>query len=269
MRALKRKALESNKNFLNDINICNNRTAYAFKTPPSQIGFRLVFENRKPYSVHLEHDPRGQVSLALVNKNSSILKLYSDKLNVFTINVARFYYTVEAFAFRNNQSDETFPITTQALTFYVETDLKYCSVDVLKQNRAIKNNITSKMLQEDATAYDILDDIKPNEQFSEILHKFKSNGYMEYIFDLAREIRLNVDLVFNETIIARYLLDSGTETDPAIGFLTVRNHVDQWYVKTSKDPLFTNNNAIDITSIQTLKNRPRERFKYKTVQEIL
>jgi hypothetical protein len=266
-RALKRKALESNKNFLNDVNICKGRSE--FKPPPPQPGFKLIYEKRMPYNIHTEHDPRGVMSLALVNKKSEILKLYSDKLTMLTINVARYFYTLEAFALRNNQSDETFPICTQALTFYVETDLRYCTPEYITRKRAQKNHIPAKVLQEDHTIYDKLDEIQPNENFSEILHKLRSNGYLEYIFELALETRLNVDLIYNNTIIARYLLEDGTDRDPAIGFITVRHHADQWYVKTTKEPLFVVQSALNITSIKELKSRPRERYKYIDDRDVL
>lgn len=175
--------------------------------PDEQCGFKRTIEQKKPVNCILETDSRAVVSLALLRKQSILLGTYANKLPIMTMNVSRYLYTVEAFSYRNANKNAT----AQAVDFLISTDIKFrmkCS---------------------------------PNLEFSNFLHRLRSSGYTDYIFELARTLKLNVDLVFNSTLVVRYLninAESSTKSR-AVGFLTAIHDVDRWYVKTTRNPIVT------------------------------
>lgn len=182
-----------------------------FQLPTEKCGFEYEIINKKDLRCYCENDPRYLISLACVNSNSCILQPYGGKTAIMFINVVRFTYTIEAFSLRNTQDESS--IFAQALDFYIRTDFKYRNINSL-----------------------------PNQQFSELLHLLKKSGYMEYIFDLAAELNLNIDLILNTNSVARYKKITFISDKPikaAIGYLTVLINNDDWYVKTSYIPLTT------------------------------
>lgn len=204
---LKRRAVENGKIF--SIKIPKTMTL-----PGDQCGFKRTIENRKQITGFTETDYRAVVSLALTQKQSEILGTYANKLPIMTMNVSRYLYTVEAFVYRDYKEDAS----AQAIDFLISTDIKYRSDYIDSQNRC-----------------------QPNLEFSKFLHRLRSCGYCEYIFELARHLSLNVDLVFSKEIVIRYfLLDSVLKkNNTAVGFLTAITNGDKWYVKTTKNPLVT------------------------------
>ncbi|AUQ44000.1 putative gp84-like protein [Esparto virus] len=219
---IKRKALNDGKLFtisahtpINKFNFCTERN---FNLPSEQCGFKRTFESKVPLRCVIDVDSRAVVSLALVNKQSMLLQSYANKLPIMSLNVSRLLYTTEAFALQDTNDgddDMSSKITSpaqKALEFYITTDLKY-------RNR--KN--------------------APNEQFSKYLHRLASNGYIEYIFDLARHLHLNVDLVLNQSVVCRYKKtnDRNININSSRGYLTVIHNADRWYVKTTITPLAT------------------------------
>lgn len=182
-----------------------------FKLPGERCGFTRRIEEKMSLKCIIETDDRAVVSLALLQKQSPILEAYANKLPIMTMNASRFLYTVEAFTYRNRNIDSTTAVQ-QALNFYFETDKKFRDVN-----------------------------LPPNQQFSDLLHRLKSSGYDDYIFELAREINLNVDLAISRQLIVRYIKhDSPASTrSSSIGFLTVIHDGDRWFVKTTKTPIAT------------------------------
>lgn len=174
---------------------------------PSECGFSDSLLSLVPLCYKREHDSRSVVSLANINKYSDILEEYANKLPIMAINVSRFLYTLEAFNFRNKESANNSNVK-QAIEFYIKTDLKY----------------------RDAK-------LQPNRQFSEFLHTLRCDGYREYIFDLAREINLNIDwVVVRHKVFRRYKRLNKTtriHRTGVIGYLTVIRDGDRWFVKTT------------------------------------
>lgn len=195
---LKRQAIDNGKMFS-----CRNTPTISL--PGEQCGFRRIIERKHPINCIIETDERAVVSLALTQKQSSILGTYANKLPIMTLNVCRYLYTVEAFVFHNASTDAA----TDALDFYLKTDI------------AQRNN-----------------ENQANVEFSKFLHRLRGCGYLEYIFELARHLNLNIDVVFNRTIVVRYFR---IEHSKAIGngFITVIRDGTKWYVKTTKTPIVT------------------------------
>lgn len=183
------------------------------KWTSEQCGFKRTFEKIIPLECRTSIDSRSVVSLALVKRQSTILGAYANKLPIMSINVSRLLYTIEAFKFRDyNQGSQT-PIQ-QALDFYVRTDIAHRNTN-----------------------------LAPNHQFSEFLHCLRTTGYLEYIFDLARTLNLNVDLIVDNIMFVRYIrvdVSSRELHSIGIGFITVlhrQNNGSKWYVKTTKEPI--------------------------------
>lgn len=183
-----------------------------------QCGFRRSFEKKIPLECCVTIDQRAVVSLALVRRQSTILGAYANKLPIMALNVSRLLYTIEAFSYRDYNANNHTPIQ-QALDFYVKTDIAH----------------------RDYT-------LPPNQQFSEFLHCLRTTGYLEYIFTLARELNLNVDLIMGSNVVVRYIrIDESHADQPSIGigFLTVLHEKNgsKWYVKTTKEPIVTDRKA--------------------------
>lgn len=169
-----------------------------------QPGFVDTFIKKKPLTIRTRIDSRAVVSAALFNQHSEILEAYANKLPIMTLNVGRLMYTIEAFDHRQPRHDRT--IEQSAIEFYMETDLRH----------------SNKQCSE------------PNRQFSELLHRLRSNGYPDYIFDLARILCYSIDWIVNSTLVKRYKI-----LVPEKGFLTVIQDADRWFVKTSLQPIIT------------------------------
>lgn len=195
---LKRQAIDNGKMF-------TIRRTPTISLPGEQCGFKRSIEKKHPINCLIETDERAVVSLALTQKQSSILGTYANKLPIMTMNVCRYLYTVEAFVFRNASTDAA----TDALDFYLKTDI------------ANRNN-----------------NCQPNLEFSRFLHRLRCCGYLEYIYELARHLNLNIDLVFNRSIVVRYFRTEHSKTI-GIGFITVIRDGTKWYVKTTKTPIVT------------------------------
>ncbi|ACH96183.1 GrBNV_gp84-like protein [Oryctes rhinoceros nudivirus] len=204
---LKRKAIDTGKLFV----VSKESTESKLKAPKPQCGFQMSFIAVQHLRCQIEVDHKAVVSLALVNQKSPILESYANKLPIMTINVARLLFTIEAFTLKNKDTFRKPPVQ-QALEFYIRTDLKH----------------RSKKLP-------------PNHQFSQFLHRLKSSGYPEYIFDLAREVELNVDYIIDSKIAARYIRTEGEPEkrySPSIGYLTaIHEPNNEWYVKTTQGPI--------------------------------
>lgn len=207
LESLKRKAIDDGKLFI----LKNKKTQ--FETPKDQCGFKMTLLPIHSMVCRAEVDPYAVVSLALVNQRSSMLDSYANKLPIMAINVLRLLYTVETFTLKNQNTNYISP-EQQALEFYVQTDLKYRD---------------SKL--------------PPNEQFSEFLHRLRSCGYRDYIFELARETNANIDYIFDSKVAARYIKianDSNKIYSTSIGFITaIHEPNNEWYVKTTKTPIIT------------------------------
>lgn len=195
---LKRQAIDNGKLF-------TIQCIPTISLPGEQCGFKRVIEKKQPINCLIETDERAVVSLALTQKQSSILGTYANKLPIMTMNVSRYLFTVEAFVFRNANTDSA----TDALDFYIKTDISQ------------RNN-----------------DCPANQEFSKLLHRFRTCGYLEYIFELARHLNLNIDVVFNRSIVVRYFRIEQTKI-VGIGFITVIRDGTKWYVKTTKTPIVT------------------------------
>lgn len=194
----------SNANVKNGRRLCS---IAKLSIPRSRCDFKNSIESRDTLNWECLIDHSATVSLALVHRHSTILREYANKLPIMCLNVSRFTYTVEAFYFKNPQNSNCI---TDALEFYLRTDIK---------NR---NH-----------------DEPPNQQFSNFLHRLKSNGYEDYVFDLAEHLNLNVDLIYEPKILYRYLRSSSSSTS-VNGFITAYcSDGTRWYVKTTSQPLAT------------------------------
>lgn len=206
IQKVKRRALDDGKLFS-----ANSLAAARPKMniPQPRCGFDMKILRRKPIICRPIVDPSMTVSLALVHQYSPILDKYGNKLNIMTINVSRFEYTVEAFWLRNNQQTSCL---NQALSFYVSTDIKY-----QKTNEP------------------------PNKLFSDLLHRLRTNGYEDYIFDLATTLNLNVDLIYDNNCVLVYRFIKvdkiGSQTNTGIGYLTAIHNESNWYVQTTTSPI--------------------------------
>lgn len=202
---LRCEALNNGKLFSKSLSKCSK-----FYLPPEQCGFTRSYETKTPLRWTVNIDLQACLSLAAVNKQNPNLHDYANKTNIMVINVSRLSWTCEAFKFLNQVSQTT--VNEQALQFYFKTDYKH----------------RDKKLP-------------PNHQFSNFLHRLKSSGYLDYIFDLAREINLNVDIILSGNQFVRYQKThvnlKGKVTSTAIGYITAIQHGDRWYVKTTQFPV--------------------------------
>lgn len=202
---IKRKAIE------NGLLFKSSKKQKQLEMPQNQCGFHMSLIPVPELKCFTHVDDRATVSLALVNKKSSILEAYANKLPIMVINVSRLLYTTSAFVLRN-RNVSSMSATQQALEFYVKTDLKHRKTS-----------------------------LPPNQQFSQFLHRLKSSGYTDYIFDLARETNLNIDYILDSRVAARYIKvagEPGKEYSSETGYLTVIHESDnKWYVKTTKTPI--------------------------------
>lgn len=170
-------------------------------------GFKLDIVRRNNVVCKIIDDPRAVISLSLLRKQNTIIPEYINKLPIICINVSRLKYTIAAFRFVNDNEN----VENDALTFLLRVDLR-------------QRNINDP----------------PNLQFSKILHLFRSNGYEEYMFELARCLNLNVDLLGASNIVYRYTrVDLEKNIRPPIGYLTIKYDHDgqQWFVSLTKSPI--------------------------------
>lgn len=240
---LKSRALYSGKLFATDRRATAAATTTAerrrrqFLLPNVHCGFRHSVLRRRPIRCQNRIDPKGVVSLALLDRKTQAIRDYANKLPIICVNVNRLTYTLDAFLLRYSD-DETID---RALQFYIGTD-----IDELARSTTLE----------------------PNERFSRFLHLLRSDGYENYLFALARHLDLNVDLVrcgddgggdgdgdvklfvryrrtkFNELDLLQnssqhhgdHYLHRATESSSS-GTLTAVHHGDQWYVRLSPQPI--------------------------------
>lgn len=124
-------------------------------------------------------DSDATLSLSLIaTTDISDAAAYADKLDVMCVNAARLAYSAEVMSLMPVPNAHESAVK-RALDFYVRCDVS---------RRPL---IYSKFSQS-------------NETFSDLLHRLKSCGYVEYIFDLARVAGLSVDLVYKPSLLYRY-----------------------------------------------------------------
>lgn len=224
---------------------------------PEQCGFvKHYIQNNAVLYCTPRADSRATVSLALVNRQSGLLKKYANKLPIMTINVARLLYTIEAFFYTvSDDPEKRNECSRHALEFYISTDLT--------DNYDDDDNDTESLAMRHMPA---------NQQFSNFLHRLRSNGYLRYIFALAAKLNFNVDFVSsqNPRVVTRYMRTNYNNTKQfnvdvrqhssvgdynfrrqpqlrhakskptlvGIGYLTVvQQNENRWYVKTTKTPI--------------------------------
>lgn len=173
--------------------------------PNQHCEFVCNIENRKKIECNVTCDTRSLVSLALINPESEALKAYANKSPIMCINVCRLMYTREAFELRHLQSDD---ISEDALQFYFKTDVQQLDMK-----------------------------LQPNARFSNLLHQLRKSGYEKYIFALAKNLDMNVDLIYHPNVVFRYINKINLQNNLSIGTLTAIKDGSKWFVKSTKTPL--------------------------------
>lgn len=180
----------------------------------------------RPFNCYADTDARAQVSLALLNPNARYLIDYANKLPIMSINVRRFKYTVKALQYAEKNIDLTCLFEKYNDTT-AENDLITLGLNLIVDTELQNLNLHDR----------------PNQRFSNFLHRMKRTGSLEYTFYIAKILKFNVDLVYINTNIKkrseretvyRYKL-SGVERPRAIGTLTVvyvkrRDGESEWFV---------------------------------------
>lgn len=124
-------------------------------------------------------DIDATLSLSLIATTEvSDAATYADKLDIMCVNAARLAYSAEAMSLMPVPGPHETAVR-RALDFYVRCDV-------------------ARRPPTDAR------DSQSNETFSDLLHRLKSCGYVEYIFDLACFAGLSVDLVYKPNLLYRY-----------------------------------------------------------------
>lgn len=191
-------------------------------------GFEQVnVRNCKPFNCYADTDPRATVSLALINPKSKYLEDYANKLPLMTINVRRFKYTVKALQYASNRID-----LSSLFCEYMDDNLNEDLV-TLALNIMIRSDLMSLNIQD-----------PPNLRFSNFLHRLKCTGSLEFIFNIAKNLKFHIDLIYIDSCVKSlckeretlysYKLDN-TLRGNAIGTLTVvyvkrQNAESEWFV---------------------------------------
>lgn len=176
--------------------------------PDEQEGFDLSFVPKAPLRTTIDFDLDNVSSLVMVNRDCELLNIFANKLPLLLINNYRLMWTAQTFNLKKSIDSQS--AAQQALEFYLKTDIEH----IRKKN------------------------LKPNEQFSELLHLLKKTGYLEYVFALARTLHLNVDYVMCGNSVARFhKTGPGSRKKGATGYITVVRHECKWYVKTTQTPI--------------------------------
>lgn len=137
--------------------------------PRDREGFVHRTYTVRPYLCKSEYDPRAVYSLPLMPASSPVLQEYTNKLPILTANVTRLQYTLKAFRSVYGSSERDY--ISEALEFLVKHDLSWIEHDPASSTTPA------------------------NLKFSRFLHLLRSTGYEDYIFSLARKLRMNVDYV--------------------------------------------------------------------------
>lgn len=157
------------------------RSRHRLLAPDAPQGFELsVLQRISSFDCNVDLvDIDATLSLSLLGtKDVSDAATYADKLDVMCVNAARLAYSAEVMSLMPlSNAHET--AVRRALDFYVRCDVSR------------RPMIDSSGLQS-------------NETFSDLLHRLRSCGYVEYIFDLACVAGLSVDLVYKPNLIYRY-----------------------------------------------------------------
>lgn len=227
---------------------------YKMYTPGTQFGFDLQIESCAKYDPQFcDRNPqtskissRRLVSLACldecanlphelcgpstidrfgsVESNSSgrpsFVEMYGSKLPLMCVNVSRLAYTTELFryyAYKTTAATDRLPHkigrrpeSFEALNFYLKID----TVDA-------------------SSAFDCRTRVRsqPNLEFSTLLHRLQSDGYIEYIVALARRLRLDIDLLTDRNPHIVYVYKNARHS--TVGVLTAYYHASRWYVTVS------------------------------------
>jgi len=214
--------------------ICNDRVnKLIYFTPKPQCGFNLkVMTCTDGYQLDWDVDPRRIVSLACMpecadlpininfreyphtgsgvsnrNENSN-MEVYISKLPLMCLNVSRLVYTTRAFGYKKNPD---WNIGLKALDFYLKYDTSYSNHQL-----PTSSGINLSM----------------NLDFSNLLHRLRSSGYLEYIIKLGRCLAYDVEVILgdNKRKVYVYKYVGGSVAE---GVLTAYYNEAQWYVYVS------------------------------------
>lgn len=168
-------------------------------------------------------DEYGSVELHSSGR-PSFVEMYGSKLPLMCVNVSRLAYTTELFryysykttAIANRVPDKTSrPESFEALNFYLKIDTLNAAATFDCRARART---------------------QPNLEFSTLLHRLQSDGYIEYIVALARRLQLNIDLLIDRNPHIVYVYKN-SRCSQALGVLTAYYHASRWYVTVSDKSL--------------------------------
>ncbi|MGI4816409.1 MAG: hypothetical protein ACRYE7_00215 [Janthinobacterium lividum] len=137
------------------------------------------------------------------------MEAYVSKLSLMCLNVNRLVYTTRAFSFRKIPD---WNVGLKALDFYLRHDTSFTNHQ-LATNSVIGHTT--------------------NLDFSTLLHRLRSSGYLEYIVELGRCLEYDVEVVLGhdkqKVYVYKYVGTSVVE-----GVLTAYYNETQWYVYISK-----------------------------------
>lgn len=227
--------------------ICNERVnKLIYFTPKPQCGFNLkVMTCMDGYQLDWDVDPRRIVSLACMSECADLpininfrecaphtgsgvgsgkrrcignddehfnMEVYISKLPLMCLNASRLVYTTRAFGYKKNPN---WNIGLKALDFYLKYDTSYSNHHQL-------------------TASSGIIDLSTNLDFSNLLHRLRSSGYLEYIIELGRCLAYDVEVILggdNKRKVYVYKYVGGGLF--AEGVLTAYYNEAQWYVYVS------------------------------------
>jgi len=143
------------------------------------------------------------------NENENFhMEVYISKLPLMCLNVSRLVYTTRAFGYKKNPN---WNIGLKALDFYLKYDTSY-------SNHQLP---TSSGIE-----------LSTNLGFSNLLHRLRSSGYLEYIIKLGRCLAYDVEVILgdNKRKVYVYKYVDGLFAE---GVLTAYYNETQWYVYVS------------------------------------
>lgn len=231
-------------------------------TPTAQCGFKLtVLPCMDDYRIASDVDPRRVVSLACMTEFADLpiiddvygnrvitggpvddrpphrvsssetgiptyLEAYVSKLPLMCINVGRLVYTTRAFGFRNRPD---WNVGLRALDFYLRYDTGHT------QKRPQSYGIDSGSRTS-------------NVEFSTLLHRLRSSGYLEYVLGLGKYLEYDVEVVLARNRRQAYVYKY-VEGQVTHGVLTAFYDASRWYVCVSATSRVRNKtNMIDMPS---------------------
>lgn len=177
---------------------CKPQNEFLFQCS-THCDFTMTILKQKKFNIYQSMNNKELKSLALVDKNLKCIRAYADKLPLMIINAYRLKYTILAFLL-NNDNKYTYD---KALEFYLNYEI---------------DNIDTKL--------------KPNEMFNAFLHSLQTSGTEQYIFALARHLKMNVDLMKNDKFVYRYIYNYGLDKKKSVLTALLKNNV--WFVEVSE-----------------------------------